>query len=117
MFANNGMVGGGMMVPGMQNQFQNGMQNSQMGIQNGQMGMQNGFQGQNSFQNSHNPAFQSQTGLNNQFQSSLSLNQSQMSLNQPNIQSQYNSAPGFIQHQPQPLQQLPTLQQSQGVPL
>merc|ERR1712170_39579 len=54
MFANNGMVGGGMMVPGMQNQFQ-------MGIQNGQMGMQNGFQGQNSFQNSHNPAFQSQT--------------------------------------------------------
>lgn len=107
MFANQGNQFGAGMVPGMQNQFNNN----------------SGFQQQQ--QQQQQPAFQSTMSLNNnqnnpqQFQSQMSLQQAGMQQNgfTPNIQQQYNTAPGFIQHQPQPLQSLPTLQQSQGLPL
>lgn len=135
MFANQGNQFGGM-VPGMQNsQFSNGM------VQNNGIMQNNGMQNNGMIQ--QQPGFQSNMSLNNpQFQSQMSLHSGiqqngiqqngiqqngiqqngiqQNGIQQnftPNIQQQYNSAPGFIQHQPQPLQSLPTLQQSQGLPL
>merc|ERR1711972_472147 len=88
--------------------------------------MQNQFNNTGFQQQQQQPAFPSTMSLNNnqnnpqQFQSQMGLQQAgipQQNGFTPNIQQQYNTAPGFIQHQPQPLQSLPTLQQSQGLSL
>lgn len=143
MFANQGNQYGGM-VPGMQNQFQNGMVQNNGMVQGNNINQQqqSGFQSNMNLNNPQmgNPQFQSQMSLQSGFQQNGGIQNGglqnggiqnggiqngglqsggQQNVLQQNViqQPQYNSAPGFIQHQPQPLQSLPTLQQSQGLPL